>query len=68
MGRTPGNVAEMDMWLDSYLDKVTAAQLLFVFLFNFFTPFLYSSSPLLFDNLKSVRDNPDVLRDKVSKE
>lgn len=58
----------MSPWLDIYPDREAAEQLFNGFLCGFFIPFNYSSVPVFANNLKSARENPEVLRDKVSKE
>lgn len=58
----------MEPWLDLYPDRLAAEQLQVGFTSGFFIPFVYSPTPFFSDNLKSARDNPEVLRDKVSKE
>lgn len=58
----------MSLWLDMYPDKGAAEQLRSGFSVGFFIPFILSRDPVFSANLKSARDNPQVLRDKVFKE
>lgn len=58
----------MSPWLDIYPDKSAAERLRSGFTLWFFIPFNYSPDPVFADNLKSARDNPEVLQEKISKE
>ncbi|KAM3936780.1 LOW QUALITY PROTEIN: uncharacterized protein RB166_000609 [Leptodactylus fuscus] len=58
----------MRPWLDLYPNREAARTLSEGFTFGFFIPFVHSDYPYFFDNLKSARDRPDVLREKISKE
>lgn len=58
----------MGPWLDNYPRSEAAATLQDGFTHGFFIPFNLSWSPVLADNLRSARDLPEVLREKVGKE
>lgn len=58
----------MEPWLASYLRRAAADVLCAGFLQGFFIPFCLSWSPYFSDNLRSARDHPQVLRDKILKE
>ncbi|XP_069816798.1 uncharacterized protein [Dendropsophus ebraccatus] len=66
--RTPVCAAAMEPWLNLYPNKQEADQLRFGFTFGFFIPFILSRNPLFADNLKSARDHPEVLKEKMRKE
>lgn len=55
-------------WLDIYPDREAAALLRSGFSEGFFIPYILSRFPVFSKNLKSARELPEVLRDKVSKE
>lgn len=66
--RTPVSVQKMSPWLNIYPDRVATEQLRSGFSEGFFIPFYLPHDPVFSDNLKSARDNAEVLHDKVSKE
>lgn len=55
-------------WLSIYPDRAAAELLRSGFSEGFFIPYVLSRVPMFADNLKSARENPEVLRDKVGKE
>ncbi|CAJ0949915.1 unnamed protein product [Ranitomeya imitator] len=65
---TPVNVKRMGPWLDKYPNKSAMAQLHFGFSFGFFIPFNFLHEPQLAPNLKSARESPGILSDKLNKE
>ncbi|XP_069605972.1 uncharacterized protein [Ranitomeya imitator] len=65
---TPVSVKSMEPWLSRYPNKPAAAQLSFGFSFGFFIPFIFSRKPQLSKNLKSARELPAILHDKLNKE
>ncbi|CAJ0947277.1 unnamed protein product [Ranitomeya imitator] len=65
---TPVNVKRMGPWLDKYPNKSAMAQLRFGFSFGFFIPFNFLHEPQLAPNLKSARESPGILSDKLNKE
>lgn len=58
----------MEPWLASYPRQSAAELLRSGFLHGFFIPFQLSWSPVFSDNLRSAREQPQVLRDKLAKE
>lgn len=67
-GRTPVSVQRMRPWLDIYPDREAAELLDAGFSQGFFIPYVLSRVPVFANNLKSARENPQVLREKVFKE
>lgn len=55
-------------WLDIYPDRAAAELLRAGFSEGFFIPFVLSRLPVFARNLKSARENPEILHDKVFKE
>lgn len=68
MARTPVNVLTMSPWLDLYPNRSDAVVLQEGFSVGFVITFVYSDSPIFSDNLKSPREHPDILRQKVQLE
>lgn len=68
MGKTPVCVPGMSPWLDIYPDRSASEVLRSGFTVGFFIPFIYSRESVSANNLKSARDNPEALREKVAKE
>lgn len=62
------SVQKMSLWLRIYSDREAAELLHSGFSEGFFIPYVLSRSPVFANNLKSARDNPRVLRDKVFKD
>lgn len=60
MGRTPVNVHTMVPWLDLYPNRDEAEELRLGFLFGFVIPYEFSDVLVLSENLRSVRENPEV--------
>lgn len=58
----------MGQWLDRYPDKVAAGQLRNGFSYGFYIPHQRSECPSFAINLRSARELPEVLRDKLAKE
>ncbi|KAM3928086.1 uncharacterized protein RB166_006214 [Leptodactylus fuscus] len=67
-GKTPVSVPAMQPWLEIYPNREASAVLSDGFVFGFFIPFIPSDQPYFSRNLKSARDLPSVLRDKIYKE
>ncbi|KAM4019336.1 uncharacterized protein ACNLHF_000032 [Anomaloglossus baeobatrachus] len=58
----------MGPWLDRYPNKDAGSQLRFGFTFGFFIPFQFSKSPVFATNLKSAKEAPLVLQEKLQHE
>lgn len=66
--RTPVSVAAMEPWLNCYPRREATGVLRLGFGQGFFIPFHLSWAPSFADNLRSAKELPWVLRDKIAEE
>lgn len=66
--KTSVNVHAMASWLDLHLNRSDAEVLRDGFTLVFVIPFNFSDEPLFANNLKSAKENPDVLHQKIQME